>query len=331
MEKRAHFYVNYNNMVVLSGYLEIIKNALIENDYKCDEIIEMNGMDKQDLYVFPMGIDAFKFYLKGYKNYILWQQGATADESYMRNHSKIRCSVLNFIDCFAMKKAKMILFCSEYMRRHYEKLSKCNFEKKSYQMPCYNEELNKEVINDKDYRKLIFAYVGSLDLWQCFDDIAVLYKKIESMYPNAFFKVLTFSIEEAKQKLESLNINNYEVKCVAKEQVQAELKDVVYGFIVRKDSIVNRVATPTKFSSYLSVGIIPIFSDVLNDFYNVSKKMKYAISLHNDENNFDLMIKKIQSSINKEELLSEYEKLFKTYYGTKQHVSNISYKIKELL
>lgn len=323
MNKTAHFYVNYNNIVVLNGYLDVIKQSLIQCGFFCDEIVSVEGMNKKDLYIFPMGIDAFKFYHKGYKNFILWQQGATADESYMRNKSKIRYNVLNYMDCFAMKKAHMIFFCSRYMKEHYEHLAHCSFEYKSYCMPCYNEKLVPDFIDGKDYTKKNFAYVGSLDLWQCFDEIAKLYKEIENRFPDAHFKVLTFSVKEATEKIKALGIKNYEVKCVKKEDVQKELKDTVYGFIIRKDSIVNRVSTPTKLSSYMSAGVIPVFSSVLDDFKNVSCNMKYSIALESFCD-ASILMDKINLKIDKKELKAEYEYLFNTYYGTQNHSDKIS-------
>ncbi len=323
MKKRAHIYVNYKNMVVLQNYLDIIRKGLLLNGYSCDDVTSLDGLNKDDLYVFPMGIDAFKFYFRGYKNFILWQQGATADESYMRNHSKLRYKILNLMDCFAMKKARLVFFCSAYMKIHYEKLAKCSFADKSYLMPCYNEELSIGSIENKDYSKKNFTYVGSLDLWQCFDEIAAIYKVIEDQIPDTFFKVLTFSTNEALRKIKELGIKNYEVKSVSKEQVQKELQDTVYGFIIRKDSIVNKVATPTKISSYMSVGIIPIFSTVLDDFWRVSNKMKYVLPV--DQNsNISSLINFINSEIDKAELTSEYSEIFSTYYGTENHINNIS-------
>lgn len=44
------------------------------------------------------------------------------------------------------------------------------------------------------------------------------------------------------------------------------LADVKFGFVLRNDVPVNRVATPTKLSSYLSAGVIPVFSKYLKDF-----------------------------------------------------------------
>lgn len=323
LNKKVHFYVNYNNMVVLQNYLDIIKAALEKNGFECDYVKDISELDKSDLYVFPMGIDAFKYYWKGYRRFILWQQGATADESFMRNHSKLRYNILNYMDCFAMKKAKLILYCSDYMRKHYEQLAHTDFHSKSYLMPCYNEKIEPEIIREKDYSKKVFTYVGSLDLWQCFDETVELYKKIEMKYPESVFRVLTFSVDEAKEKLSKAGIKNYDVKCVPKEEVKNELRDVVYGFLLRKESIVNRVATPTKLSSYLSVGIIPIFSTVLDDFERVSKKMEYVIPVSTEIAEQDLFCK-LEKKIDKNKLYLEYEKLFWEYYGTDLHVKNIA-------
>lgn len=330
MNKKVHFYVNYSNMVVLKNYLDIIRNALSNNGFECDDIKSLDSLDKNDLYVFPMGIDAFKFYHKGFKNFILWQQGATADESYMRNKSKIRASVLNYIDCFAMKKSLITFFCSQYMKEHYEHLARCSFDEKSYLMPCYNETLSTQVIDKKDYSKKNFAYVGSLDLWQCFDEIVSLYKSIEDVYSDASFKVLTFSVQKAKEKLQAYGVKNYEIKKVEKEEVQDELTNVNFGFVIRNNSIVNRVATPTKISSYMSVGIIPIFSASLDDFSRVSKDMKYVIKVDSSDNP-SKVIEKICMDIDKEDLKKEYIHLFETYYGTENHTRHISKLMEGLL
>ena len=47
--------------------------------------------------------------------------------------------------------------------------------------------------------------------------------------------------------------------------------------ITRKDIAINKVATPTKMSSYLANGIIPIFSDIIGDFNKVMGKLKYTV------------------------------------------------------
>ena len=322
MRKVVHFYVNYNNIVVLSSYLNIIKQALIQCGYECDEVKSLQGLNKKDLYIFPMGLDAFKFYHKGYKNFILWQQGATADESYMRNKSNVRYKVLNFIDSFAMKKAKMIFYVSQYMKEYYEKLAHENFSAKAYVMPCFNEVLDKEIFERKDYSKKIFAYVGSLDLWQCFNETVEIFAEIEKRIPDASFKVLTFNTEKADEILKRKNVKNYSVSCVPKERVKSELENAMYGFIIRHDIEVNRVATPTKISSYLSAGVLPIYSTCLKDFHTQAHGKAFAYALNPGED-IEGLIQFINNDIDKKIVQQEIEDLFNTYYSTENHITSI--------
>lgn len=330
--KKSYIYVNYNNIIVLQTYLEIIGEAIRNLGYEVSFVKDLSGVNKEDLIVFPMGIDAFKYYFKGYHNFILWQQGATADESFMRNHSKLRYWILNKMDIFAMKKAKAILYVSEYMRQYYEKMGKCSFSNKSYIMPCFNEEYDERIYNEKDYTKKNFTYVGSLDLWQCFEQTATLYKQIEDAIPEAHFKVLTFDTANAERIIKDKGIKHYEVKCVPKEEVKNELKSVNYGFIIRDDNMVNRVATPTKISSYMSAGVIPVFSSCLMDFSALAKNLKYAKSVEDlSEKGVDDVINYVNQTTNKEEIKAEYKKVFNNYFGKQTHYQKLQSILKKVL
>ena len=328
--KVAYIYINYNNIVVLKAYLDVVKSALEANGYKCEFVKSLDAIDKKSLIVHPMGIDAFKYYLKGYKNFILWQQGATADESYMRNHSKLRYWVLNKIDTFAMKKARFILYVSDYMREHYEQLPGCSFKEKSYIMPCFTEVYDEAVYQYKDYGKMIFTYVGSLDLWQCFDQTVTLYKQIEKRIPNTMFKVLTFNVDEAKRILADKGVKNYSVACVPKEQVKQELLEATYGFILREDNMVNRVATPTKFSSYLASGVIPIFSDCLKDFSKASQGCEYVLSVQQN-NDVDHIVDFVNKKIDSGKLQEEFCSLLNGHYSPDTHIDSITQKLADIL
>lgn len=322
MAKKAYIYMNYPNVVVLNVYLDVIKEALVRLNFECEYIKDFEGVSKQDLIVFPMGKDAFKYYFKGYRNFILWQQGATGAESYMRHSSKIRSGILNYMDCFAMKKAKMIFYVSQYMQEYYEKLAHTSFSHKSYVMPCFNEVLDKDIFEKKDYSKKVFTYVGSLDLWQCFNETVDIYAEIEKRIPDAFFKVLTFNTEKAEEIIKEKNIKNYSVACVPKEQVKSELENATYGFIIRHDIEVNRVATPTKISSYLSAGVLPIYSTCLKDFHSKAHGKAFAYAL-NPEEDIEGLIHFINSGLDKENVQQEIEYLFNTYYSTENHKSCI--------
>ena len=323
MAKKAYIYMNYPNVVVLNVYLDVIKEALVRLNYECEYIKDFNGVSKQDLIVFPMGKDAFKYYFKGYRNFILWQQGATGAESFMRHSSRIRSGILNYMDCFAMKKSKMIFYVSQYMQEYYEKLAHTSFNHKAYVMPCFNEVLDKEILEKKDYSKKVFTYVGSLDLWQCFNETVNIYAEIERRIPDAFFKVLTFNTKKAEEILKGKNIKNYSVACVPKEKVKSELENATYGFIIRRDIEVNRVATPTKISSYLSAGVLPIYSTCLKDFHHMAHDKTCAFGVDNDMN-INSLLDFIEKTPNKKVIIKdEITYFFDGYYNTDIHVQNI--------
>lgn len=322
MKKKAYIYMNYCNVVVLQVYLDVIKDALTRAGYECDYITNFEGVEKHNLIVFPMGKDAFKYYFKGYRNILLWQQGATGAESYMRHRSKIRMFILNRMDCFAMKKAKMVFYVSRYMQEYYEKKAHASFAHKAYVMPCFNESLDKEILAKKDYSKKVFTYVGSLDLWQCFDETAEIYAAIEKRIPEAFFKVLTFDTNKAEKIIREKGIQNYSVACVPKEQVRGELEEATHGFVIRHDIDVNRVATPTKISSYLSAGVLPIYSTCLTDFHAQTRGKTFAYA-HNPNENIDELIRNVATCPDKSLVQQEIEDLFDTYYSRENHITRV--------
>lgn len=326
MLKQVFIYANYNNIVVLKTYLDVIKQAFEEEEYNCKYIKSVEGIDKRAIIVVPMGIDAFKFYIKGYRNIVLWQQGVTSEESFLRNKSKLRKKILNLIDCFSMKKAKLVFYVSKELKKYYEKEAGCSFDYKAYIMPCFNETFSQEEIQDKDYSKKIFTYVGSIDLWQCFEETVQLYAKIEQLFPESFLKVLTFKVDEAKEIIDSYHIKNYSVACVAKEQVKQELLECSYGFILRKNIVVNQVATPTKFSSYLAAGVLPIYSSCLRDFYSHFKDMDIACAA----DDFESVIKFVDEEHDLEKVKSEIKRIFGSYYNIDFHKEAIKELIKKL-
>lgn len=326
----SYIFYNRRNIEVTREYLNTIKSVLNMIGYSCKYVSTLRGITKDSLIVYAVGVDAFKYYFKGYRNFILWQQGATGAESYMRHSSKIRTGILNYMDCFAMKKAKMIFYVSQYMQEYYEKMAKTSFDRKAYIMPCFNEVLDKGIFLKKDYSKKVFTYVGSLDLWQCFNETADIYAEIEKRIPDAYFKVLTFNTKKAEEIIKEKNIKNYSVACVPKEQVKSELENVTYGFIIRHDIEVNRVATPTKISSYLSAGVLPIYSTCLTDFHAQAhgKNLAYAL---NSEEDIDGLIHFINTGLDKKIVQQEIEDLFSTYYSTENHITNIAELAKKCL
>ena len=326
--KKAYLYINYPNIVVLKTYMDVIKTSLEKNGYSCEYVDSLSNVSKKALIVFPMGTDAYKYYFKGFKNFILWQQGVTSEESYMRHRSFFRKKILNHIDKFAMKKARFIFYVSRELLCYYDKNSA--FEKKSYIMPCFNETNVYSDLLKKDYSNPSFAYVGSLDIWQCFDKTVNIFSRIQSLIPEAKLKVLTWDCEKATRLLNESHISNFIVKTVSKEEVSKELMDTSYGFILRENNIVNNVATPTKFSSYLSCGVLPIYSSSLCDFNEHFSSIKEFCNV-DDTFDADCIVEYIKTKKDNKTIEHVIHSIFETYYSTTYHSAHASYKMKNFI
>lgn len=329
------YIITETNTTVTNYYFNILKQSaeLVTKDVRVvDDIKKINNYNVTDIIVVGSILKAFTLLLRGYKNIVVWFQGAVPEESYMKNKSKIRMMILEIIEKYVLKKSALRIFVSEAMKSHYEDKYNLNFSDKYYLMPCYNTELHKDsFFTDNKYNHNIFVYAGGLSVWQCFDETLRIYKIVEDLnYPNTKLLVLTPEKEKAKDMILKSSIKNYEIDYVPVEQLPRTLSNAKFGFIIRDHNVVNKVATPTKLSTYLSNGLIPIYSDVLNDFHINTENFIYKVSI--DTDNYIDKVKSLMSKhIKPLDIYNEYDQLFQSYYNTNIHERNLSSKIKALL
>lgn len=320
------------NAEVTDYYLDVIASLMEAcGEKKYEDDVDLKQCKREDIIIAPTAVDFVKLYFKGYKNQIYWMQGIDAEESYMRNGSKLRSYVLDVITKFAMKKAMAIFYVSKEMKKFEEGKFDISTDRKCFIMPCFNVSRTETLqVNERKYEKNIFTYVGSLSEWQCFEETLDFYKKIEAIDPHTELKIFTFAEEEARRIVETKNIKNCTVASVAPEMMSEALADVKFGFILRNDVPVNRVATPTKLSSYLSAGVIPVFSKYLKDFYNRTNDFEYVVPV-SDFNPSEKLQKLLGEEIDTNKLISEYMELFNTYYNPQYYIKKYKEKMGELL
>ncbi len=331
------YIVRESNRVVTDYYFDIFKKALnhlgikvaVVNDFK-----PSSWNKRKDYVVVGSIVKAYKLKIKGFKNIIMWFQGIVPEESYLKNNSHVKKAILGFLESQALKNSLFSVFVSEEMRLHYERKYKISIEANEYYtMPCYNTELcDKSFFNKYKYNhNNTFVYAGGLSVWQGFDKIVAVYKKIEELrIPNTKLLVLTKEKENARVILEKHKVNNFEISFVNPESLNDSLADVKFGFIIRDGNIVNRVSTPTKISTYIANGIIPIYSENLVDFESNTKNVKFKLSVDSPcffQELKDFMINKIDNN----EVYLEFKSLYQTYYNTDLHIKNLSAKINEII
>ena len=312
-----------------SFYVDIIINVLKENNEECEIVYSINQISKGDKVIvitLPAFLSVWKHNPK--QDITIWFQGIVPEECYLtfsgiKKYWKVLYNSL--LELFVLNKASRIFFLSKAMNEHYEK--KYRYRKDNFViMPCFNQELKEKSFYDKRYASPSFVYAGSLAEWQCVEETLRLYTTISQEIPNTTLTLLTREKERAFELLGKYGIQNAEVKYVPYYELNQELSKYKYGFLLRRDIKVNNVATPTKMNSYMSCGIIPIYSNVIGDFKEVLKDIKYKIEVTSVDDTI-LQLKQLESiKIDKDSILSEYKELFSNYYS----VGSYGQKIKNI-
>lgn len=321
---------------VTCTYMNIVKEALALTNKEIEFIEKGNhAKTKKSCIVSDTIQVAFTYFCKGYKNQIVWMQGVVPEESFMRNHSKLRYKLISIMERYVLKKAKMLLLVSDEMRKHYETKYKLQLADKSVIMPCFNEtEIVNEAFLQEKYAQNNFVYVGSLHAWQCFEQTVLLYSAIEkkATVPTKFY-VYTFQKSLAEEIIKKHGVQNYVVDCVEKEKLSDCIMKMKFGFVIREDHTVNNVATPTKFSNYLANGIIPIYSRALRSFRCFDDKAHIGIvyDLSNHQNDLDAIITYLDKEISADELRQKCEMAFDTYYSVEKYKMEILEKVTQLV
>lgn len=305
-------------------YINIIKTAIESTGEKVIFTSSVKEIEKNDK-VLVVSLKMFLFvWLNNPKQHIVtWYQGVAPEEAMCDSEHNIlfkltRKNLLNILERLALKYSVKNIFVSNAMLEHYRNKYKYQSENHII-IPCFNQSLKRKYFTKEKYLTPSFVYAGSLSEWQCIDETLAIYKKINRLYPNSSLTLLTKETEKAKLICERSGIKA-DIKYVPISDLEVELGKYKYGFIVRDNIIVNNVATPTKMNSYMSVGVIPIYSNVVYDFKTVFEKMKYVVPFMSDDECINGINRLENSGINVDDIINEYCCVFSSYYSVEKYV-----------
>ena len=242
----------------------------------------------------------------------LWQQGDGPAESFMHHHNIIRVWILKFLLSCAFRKAAGVVFVSDSMRDYY--YNEYGFNKPNIVVPCLSEFADNKINVERIPNS--YVYIGGLSVWQCFEDILALYKKIRK--PSSTFHIITLDTDSAISKVESIigsqdGIMIYSIK--DRSKIPEVLNKFQYGFLIRKNDIVNQVSSPIKFLEYLSCGVDVIMTDAVPAYANIIQD--YHVGTIVDLNSENIIINKYsdqakkvyQELFNRERYVERYKSL----------------------
>lgn len=314
---------------VTETYYDIILNSLRRNGYTVIAIETCTWKSvriiKKEDYILATRLGRFwlLYYLCGFRNFIFWFQGITPEEVYMIYHKKWMYWIFSFLEKLAIKTSKYKISVSKYIFKHFENKYKINLDyNKLFIMPCFNSEFNSaSFLTNNKYKKNTFCYAGGLQVWQGFEDILNIYKKIEEKYNNTFFKIYSKELDKAKSIVKQSGIKNYSIECVPKEKMQEALSDCKFGFIIRENNTVNNVATPTKLGTYIGNGVIPIMNKTIYAFNDMCDSYQYIINT-----NLDDPCSKIESyldDIDQQKIYNEFKQFYDTFYNKEKYIKEL--------
>lgn len=331
--KRIVLYIDSSSFNdATSCYIDNIKMATtnIGFDFHISESI--SNIKNSDV-IFTITANNFikAFLLKPFSKTLFWSQGIEPEESFMRENNFLKFHAKNLIEYIALKFSGIKFFVSKSMLNHYK--HKYGLILENYEiMPCFNLNYEKpDNLSLKRYENPSFVYAGSLSIWQNFEETLQIFKFIEDKIPSATLTLLTQENEKACRLVNQYELKNIIVKYISLKDLNKELLKHKYGFLLRKDTKVNNVATPTKMNSYLACGVIPIYSDSILDY-----------STNINLGNFDLKMKGTDTVediarkiINFEDLEHDFsyldiyiQKIFNDYYNQSKYIHNISERLK---
>lgn len=318
-------------------YCNLIKKAFeFERGFVVEVHSDLSKLQREDYLVTIRLFDGFKLPVKP-KRHFHWFQGIAPEEKVLLAGGTLRSKIgsfrTQFFERLLLSKVDLCFFVSERMKLHFQKKYLLNLNKKSIIIPCYNLGISQNVFSDSiRYGAPSFVYAGSIFKWQCIDETLQVFKEIQNKISSATLTILTKDNQKVLKLIDQYKINNVKVSYVQLNELQEELSRHKYGFLLRKDDVINNVSTPTKMNSYLSAGLIPIYNDCIDSFEKNIDLDQFSLKFN--EIDPDAIAQKIfqfeNIKINTKSLQEIYFRIFDNYYADDKYLELINKKLKEL-
>ncbi len=172
----------------------------------------------------------------------------------------------------AVQKAGMVIVVTDAMKRYLQQKYRDALKAQSVSFPMFPTFTPSIGARPPADGKPIVVYAGGLHRWQQVPKMIDAITKTVARYQHRFYCP---EPESVKAMLPA----DLESSVIVESKTHAELMAIYpqchYGFILREDSIVNKVACPTKLVEYLAMGIIPIVDcENVGDFKSLG--MRYV-------------------------------------------------------
>jgi hypothetical protein len=177
-----------------------------------------------------------------------------------------------------LRHARVKLFVSQQMRDFLGDTARPG--QASLVIPCYNVSLGDIASSDPDrYRRINMVYAGSMYPWQCVRQSLQAYKAVREIKPDAAMTIFTREVDFARDICSEMGLEDVNIEAVSPTELMERLKEFGFGFILRDAIAINEVSTPTKFSSYLGAGVIPVLTKATPALVAMTSDVPFQITV----------------------------------------------------
>lgn len=329
--KKAYLYTDKRSLNDATNYyVGIVEKSLNMVGFEMQTVFNLNEIKKPNLIFTITSIYFVKAKLKfPFVKTLTWRQGLGYQEALM-GRPYWKCIGFALAEWVTCKMCDYLLYVSKQMQEYYR--DSFGYKKDNYDiMPCYNMPLFGKC-NIEKFKSPTFVYAGGISKWQSIDVILDTYSIIEKHLPNASLHLYCKDSSFLRNEISKRGIKNVSIKYVPVEQLQKEMLNYKYGFLLREKNWVNLVATPTKMNSYLASYVIPIYSNGVNDFERNIKLGEFTLMGNTPLKAQDIAEKVIAFEKQEHDYshFVEYTKsIFDSHYNDRRYIDIISKGIKK--
>jgi glycosyltransferase involved in cell wall biosynthesis len=221
------------------------------------------------VYCFVKVIPQILFYNK---HLVVDMHGVVPEETAYQKKGRLLVWMYNQYERQIFAKASAVICVTQAMVEHFKsKYPNYRGQHIVYSIMPSNLEPYSHSLSPEEHGIVRVLYSGNVQAWQNIDLMLEAIRKNKNS--KIHYQILTIAKAEFDILLKQHNIvpgeYNIEVRSVPPSQLHEYYVAAHYGFILRDNDVVNRVANPTKLVEYLHYGMTPIvLHPAIGDYTN---------------------------------------------------------------
>lgn len=247
-------------------YLEDIKQNKIAEELKESDVIYVHSIYQAD---------KIRYLYRMYGKKIITDLHGVVPEEEMYMGNPMRSKYFSGVEEDVFKYGRSFVSVTEAMKNHFCEKYKLSKKVEWIILPIF-DSFKKET---PEQHALNVIYAGGTQKWQ---NVPKIVEAINAR-KDISATILTYDAEAFKGVDKKNRSTPYIIKSVKSSEVGLYYSKSTFGFVIRDNTIVNRVACPTKLIEYLSYGVVPIVDNAdIGDFKALGYKYLTLKDFMND-------------------------------------------------